>query len=80
MVDMSDPEVIQSLKYLLLAKEEKIRIQTLPFDPKKNVFVPDHKEGFLRAEIQSEDEKKAMTTVKTEKGDVKFKKLFKSCL
>jgi len=35
MIDMNDPEVIESLKYLLIPKEEKIRLQALPFDAKK---------------------------------------------
>ena len=55
MVDMNDPEVIESLKYLLVPKEEKIRTQSQPFDSKKNFFVPCKKEGYVPAVIQSED-------------------------
>ena len=69
MVDMNDPEVIESLKFLLVSKEEKIQTQARPFDPKKNCFVHDAKEGFIDAIIQSEDEAKKTVTVKTGKGE-----------
>ena len=67
---MNDPEVIESLKYLLVPKEERIRVQAQPFDGKKNCFIPDHKEGFIPAEIQSTEGN--MVTVKTMKGEVLF--------
>jgi len=38
MVDMNDPEVIESLKYLIVPKEEKIKTCALPFDGKKKRF------------------------------------------
>jgi hypothetical protein len=72
MVDMNDPEVIESLKFLAVSKEEKIATGARPFDSKKNVFVPDHKEGFLEAEIQSTDEAKGTVTAKTCKGEVNY--------
>ena len=75
MVDMNDPEVIESLKYLIVSKEEKIATSALPYDGKKNVFVRDHKEGFVAAEIQSEDAK-GMVTVKKANGEVFKKKIF----
>ena len=74
MVDMNDPEVIESLKFLAVSKEEKIATGARPFDSKKNVFVPDHKEGFLEAEIQSTDESKGTVTAKTCKGEVNYLK------
>ncbi len=55
MIDMNDPEVIESLKYLLVPKEEKIRQQSQPFDSKKNFFVHDKEEGYLPAIIDKED-------------------------
>ena len=67
MIDMNDPEVIESLKYLLIPKEEKIKLQAQPFDGKKQCWVPDHKEGFLAAEILSEKGEDA--TVKTSSGE-----------
>ena len=67
-VDPNDPEVIESLTFLLVPKEEKIQTQSRPFDPKKNVFVRDAKEGFIEAIIQSEDGDKV--TVKTKSGGV----------
>lgn len=71
MVDLNDPEVIESLKYLLVPREEKIKTQSQPFDAKKNCWLEDHKEGFIFAEIDSSDEKKNEFTVKTLKGEVK---------
>ena len=70
MYDMNDPEVVESLKYLLVPKEERIRLQALPFDGKKACWIPDHKEGYLAAEIQST--KGEEVTVKTSKGEVIF--------
>ena len=70
MIDLNDPEVIDSLKYLLVPKEERIRLQAEPFDPKKNCFVAEKTEGFIGAEVQSEDDKKGLVTLKTTKGDV----------
>ena len=68
MIDMNDPEVIESLKYLLVTKEEKIKMQAQPFDGKKNCWIPDHKEGFVAAEIQST--KGEEVTVKNGKGEL----------
>ena len=75
MVDMQDPEVIESLKYLLVPKEEKMRTQARPFDGKKNCWIPEHKEGFIAAEIQST--KGEEITVKTSKGEVIYRKNLK---
>ena len=47
MVDSNDPEIQESMKYLLVTKEERIRLATMPFDPKKNTWIADHKEGFI---------------------------------
>ena len=70
MIDINDPEVVESLKYLLIPKEEKIKAQSQPFDGKKQCWVPDHKEGFLAAEIQST--KGDDVTVKTSKNEVEL--------
>jgi myosin heavy chain 6/7 len=67
-VDINDPEVIESMKYLAMPQAEKIKLQAQPFDGKKQCWVPDQKEGFLAAEIQST--KGEEVTVKTSKGDV----------
>jgi len=45
--------------------------QSLPFDGKKNCWIPDHKEGYLKAEIIST--KGDEVTVVTEKLEVKFR-------
>jgi len=50
MVDMNDPEVIESLKYLLIPKEEKIRLAAQPYNSLKNFFVADHEKGYICAE------------------------------
>jgi myosin heavy chain 6/7 len=72
MISLDDPEVIESLKYLLVPKEERIRVQAQPFDGKKNCFVPDHKEGFVTAEITGKEGN--LVVVKTAKGETqKFK-------
>jgi len=55
MIDMNDPEVIESLKYLLVPKEERIRTAARPYSSLKNFFVADKQEGYLPAEITSED-------------------------
>lgn len=68
MVDLNDPEVIESLRYLQVSKEERIKTQARPFDGKKNCWIPDHKEGFVAAEIQST--KGEEITVKNAKGEV----------
>ncbi len=52
---MNDPEVIESLKYLVVPKEEKIRTSSQPFDSRKNFFVPCKEEGYECAEITSEN-------------------------
>ena len=72
MIDMNDPEVIESLKYLLVPKEERIRCGAMPFDGKKNVFIPDKVEAFIKATIEKEDEKKGICSVVTDAGKVKF--------
>ena len=52
---MNDPEVVESLKYLLVPKVEKIRLAALPYNSTKNVFVPCKEEGYECAEITKED-------------------------
>jgi myosin heavy chain 6/7 len=68
MISLDDPEVIESLKYLLVPKEERIRCQAQPFDAKKQCFVPEHKEGFVAAEITGKEGN--LTVCRTVKGDV----------
>ena len=76
MISLDDPEVIESLRYLLVPKTERIKFQAMPFDGKKQCFVPDHKEGFVAAEITGKEAGKgkepAKVTVKTCKGEVKY--------
>ena len=51
MCDLNDPEVIESLRYLLVTREEKIRLSSLPFNAKTAVFVGDKTDGFIEGEI-----------------------------
>ncbi len=73
MVDMSDPEVIESLSFLQVPRDEKIRTQARPFDAKKNFFVPDKIEGYLPAEIVSEKDGVVSLKTNDNKVTVKFK-------
>jgi hypothetical protein len=68
MVDVNDPAFIETMTFLLVPKEERIQTAARPFDSKKNVFVKDAKEGYLPAEVQSDDGKQV--TVKKEGGEV----------
>ncbi|RMZ94322.1 myosin heavy striated muscle-like isoform X1, partial [Brachionus plicatilis] len=65
--NLNDPEIVESLKYLLVPQAEKIKAQSQPFDGKKNFWVVDKKEGFLACEVQSE--KGDQVSVKTSKGE-----------
>ena len=68
MIDMNDPEVVESLKYLLVPKEEKIRLAAQPYSSLKNFFVPCKEEGYECAEITKEDGDNC--TLMTRKGKV----------
>ena len=68
MLSLDDPEVIESLRYLLVPKEERIRCQAQPFDAKKQCFAPEHKEGFVAVEITGKEGN--MVNVKTAKGEI----------
>ena len=74
-VDINDPEVIESLSFLLVPKEERILNATKPFDSKKNVFVADAKEGYVAGEIQSNEGGKCK--VKKPSGEVNTRRFLK---
>ena len=63
------------MKYLALPTEERIKLQSQPFDGKKQCWAPDAKESFISAEITAT--KGEEVTVRTDKGDVCFNCLFK---
>ena len=65
---MNDPEVIESLTFLLVSKEERIENATKPYDSKKDCFVKDAKEGYMAAQIVSDEGK--TVTVKKQNGEV----------
>lgn len=66
--DPNDPEFQEAMKYLALPADEKLKLRSQPFDAKKACWVPDPKESFIAAEIEST--KDEQVTVKTCKGDV----------
>ena len=66
--DPNDPELKESLKYLALPTDERIKLQAQPFDGKKACWVPDPKESYIAADIEST--KDDQVTVKTCKGEV----------
>jgi myosin heavy chain 6/7 len=78
MLDMNDPEIIESLKYLAIPQADKIKMQAQPFDGKKQCFIPDAKEGFIAAEIQST--KGEEVTVKSAKNEVRVAEISYFCL
>lgn len=66
--DPTDPD----FQYLAVDRKKMLKEQTQPFDGKKMCWVPDEKEGFVGAEIQSS--KGDEITVKTiEKQEVRQK-------
>ena len=58
----------ESLKYLTLPTEERIKLQAQPFDGKKQCWVPDAKNSFVAAEITGSKGEEVI--VKSSKGDV----------
>ena len=64
------------MKYLALPAEEKIKLRSQPFDAKKACWVPDPKESFVAAEIEST--KDDQVTVKTSKGEVSRRRVSSS--
>ncbi len=73
---MNDPELIESLTYLLVSREEKERANSRNYDGKKNCWILDQKDGFVSAEIQHSNGD--VVNVRTFNGEVslKFKKNF----
>ncbi|CAF0942947.1 unnamed protein product [Didymodactylos carnosus] len=64
---MSDPPLDESLRYLRLTSDEKIKLQSQPFDAKKQCWVPDAKECFVEGNIEST--KGEEVTVVKDKGE-----------
>ncbi|CAF2365471.1 unnamed protein product [Rotaria sp. Silwood2] len=65
--DPNDPELKETLTFLTIPTEERIKLQAQPFDGKKQCWAPDPKESFIAAEITAT--KGEEVTVKTSKGD-----------
>lgn len=66
--DPNDKELLESLKYLVLPTEEKLKLRSQPFDAKKACWVPDPKEVYIAGDIV--EVKGDQTVVKTARGEV----------
>ena len=66
--DPNDKELIESLKYLVLPTEEKLKLRSQAFDAKKACWIPDAKEVFIAGEIT--EVKGDQTVVKNGRGEV----------
>ncbi|CAF1520853.1 unnamed protein product, partial [Didymodactylos carnosus] len=67
-----DKELTESLRYLRMTPEEKLKYQSQPFDAKKRCWVPDAKECFVEGDIEStKGEEVTVTKDKGEKVTVK---------
>ncbi|XP_063607359.1 myosin heavy chain, muscle-like isoform X2 [Penaeus indicus] len=61
-------------EYLFISREQKMKDQTKPYDPKKSFWCPDPNEGFVECEFQGPKGDK-LVTVKLPSGEMKdFKK------
>jgi hypothetical protein len=68
-LDPNDPEVKESLKYLVLPTEEKLKLRSQAFDAKKACWVPDAKEVYVAADIV--EVKGDQTIVQNSRGEVR---------
>ena len=66
--DPNDLELQESLKYLVLPTEEKLKLRSQAFDAKKACWVPDQKEVYIAGEIV--EVKGDQTVVKNGRGEV----------
>lgn len=66
--DPNDKELQDSLKYLVLPTEEKLKLRSQPFDAKKACWIPDQKEVFVAGEVV--ETKGDQTVVKNSRGEV----------
>ncbi|NXE58092.1 MYH7 protein, partial [Casuarius casuarius] len=66
MPDAEMAEFGEAAPYLRKSEKERVAAQTRPFDLKKDIFVPDDKEEFVKATIISRDGTKI--TAETERG------------
>ena len=69
MVDAEMAAFGEAAPYLRKSEKERLEAQTRPFDLKKDVFVPDDKEEFVKAKILSREGGKV--TAETETGKVR---------
>jgi hypothetical protein len=70
MIDLNDPEVLESLKYLVVTKEERAKNELIKYHAQKDVFAADNKEGYIQVSIVNEDDKKGVYIVKNKKSEL----------
>ena len=68
MVDAERAAFGEAAPYLRKSEKERLEAQTRPFDLKKDVYVPDDKEEFIKAKILSREGGKV--TAEPERGKV----------
>lgn len=68
MPDVEMAEFGEAAPYLRKSEKERVAAQTRPFDLKKDIFVPDEKEEFVKATIITREGTKV--TAQTEHGKV----------
>ncbi|NXT10126.1 MYH7 protein, partial [Prunella fulvescens] len=66
MPDVEMAEFGEAAPYLRKSEKERLAAQTRPFDLKKDIFVPDEKEEYVKATIVSREGSKI--TAETEHG------------
>ncbi|NXS73701.1 MYH7 protein, partial [Pandion haliaetus] len=66
MPDVEMAEFGEAAPYLRKSEKERLAAQTRPFDLKKDIFVPDEKEEFVKATIVTREG--AKITAETEHG------------
>lgn len=62
------PEDDPDFQYLAVNRKKLLEEQTQPFDGKKNCWIPDHKEGYIKAEIMS-TKGDDVTVIKKKRGE-----------
>ncbi len=70
MIDLNDPELIESLNYLTVPETEKNKALKQKYDPALNVLAQNDREGYIPVTIFTEDPKKGCLIVKTRKSEL----------
>ena len=68
--DIDDPELVESLQYLMVSDQDKFRSSKQKFNPDLNVLALNEKEGYIPVTIVTEDDKKGCLIVKTRQSQL----------